>query len=188
MPDTIETLIATFRAELLRGFDELASGNAFVTDWYEETKTTIAVIHRVAWMVGQGSKELLPSAEARIDQIVNTQNGFLEAFANEVADTLDEDTASWATWRNRIQMYGDAVYATASEGKYQYWTLPAHPGDGSQICLTNCRCHWEAHIDGPEEDLNGDFYWRLGGTDHCDTCVGNAARWNPLRIRDGVMQ
>ncbi len=165
-------------------FARLERGELSVAEWYDQTGDSLAVYHRVAWMAGAGTRTLSAAAEAAIERVVQEQLAYLENFAGEIADALDDEGAAWARWRQRAAMYGDAVYATASRGATALWQLPAHPADGSQICLTNCRCRWDANI-LDEEELDADFYWRLGGSDHCETCVANAARWSPLHIRGG---
>lgn len=63
--------------------------------------------------------------------------------------------------------------------------LPAYPGDGSTVCLTNCACHWE--LEPVEDEATGEIveweaYWTLGMTEHCPDCLERAEMWNPLRI------
>jgi len=63
--------------------------------------------------------------------------------------------------------------------------LPAYPGDGQTICLTNCACSWQIEEVYEGEVLTGwDCYWTLGivKTEHCDDCLDNTGKWNPLFI------
>jgi hypothetical protein len=55
--------------------------------------------------------------------------------------------------------------------------LPAYPGDGQTSCLSRCRCSWKilAHEDRWE------CWWKLNpAAEHCEECVANARRYDPL--------
>jgi len=57
--------------------------------------------------------------------------------------------------------------------------LPAQPGDGSTICKTRDRCHWEY------EQVEGGWNctWVLDpAAEHCETCLERAEEWNPLFV------
>jgi len=48
---------------------------------------------------------------------------------------------------------------------------------------TNCQCTWE--FEAVEENgavVGIDAYWVLGVSEHCGSCVENAAKWNPLHL------
>ena len=64
--------------------------------------------------------------------------------------------------------------------------LPAWPGDGTTICLTNCKCRWSINILSIER---GDYNatWRLGAAEHCRTCRQRARAWKKLRVRGGEL-
>jgi hypothetical protein len=56
--------------------------------------------------------------------------------------------------------------------------LPQYPADGSQICRDNCNCEWIIR----EFDDRWECTWKVNAGESCDTCLSNAARWNPLII------
>ena len=55
---------------------------------------------------------------------------------------------------------------------------PAHPGDGSTQCLTNCLCAWVYQRRGNEWNL----FWTLSPAEHCPTCLERAEIWNPYVV------
>ncbi len=63
--------------------------------------------------------------------------------------------------------------------------LPEYPGDGQQICLGNCRCHW-AH--NRIFDANGNLIriestWTLDArAQHCTSCLDNSVNYAPFIV------
>lgn len=79
----------------------------------------------------------------------------------------------------RSQMYMNSSREAFERGKTRAHgvpPLPAYPGDGQTRCLTNCKCEWV--FEPTETGVN--CYWKLNPAEHCDDCLNNAARWNPL--------
>lgn len=92
---------------------------------------------------------------------------YLRGFAAELGQLSDAQIAA------RAALYAGAVRATWSESRWAGVGLPAHPGDGSSECLTQCGCAW-AH-------RNDAYYWERGKNDSCPTCVSREARWHPYQ-------
>ena len=88
---------------------------------------------------------------------------------------------------NRSTLYVEAGTASGERGKvvsYRRFTdeLPEYPGDGNQICRTRCRCHWRFNFNTSDRSFYHAF-WRLNArAKHCNTCLGNVVRWNPITI------
>jgi len=59
--------------------------------------------------------------------------------------------------------------------------IPAHN------CLTRCRCHWRIEVLDKEKG-DYDCFWELSPVEHCQTCKERAKAWNPLQIREFIVQ
>lgn len=61
--------------------------------------------------------------------------------------------------------------------------LPAYPGDGQTVCLTNCRCNWRIEeVYDDEGNLAGwNCYWEIdAAAENCPDCQANHSKWYPL--------
>lgn len=174
--DEIFALVEMAMTEIRKATDSLASGNLTVKAWHEQMVDILCAYHLAGWYI---SNEDDPDDEQMgiLANAVADQLDYLAGFRDELKDEAD-DTLSMA-YRNRAEMYGRAV-------KISYWIgvtggieLPFYPCERC-ICHTNCGCGWQI------EAVEGgwDATWRLGATDHCDTCK-ERAKLKPLRIRDG---
>ena len=120
---------------------------------------------------------------------------YLDNFANEIQDTLvtnlgfpqaDRPTIDNMRWR--AEMYGQSITQAYWRGENnEKPPLPAYPGDGTTLCMTRCRCEWVWTMEDYE---NGDFdvVWSKKPEENCSTCLERAQLWNPLQIRNWVIQ
>jgi len=120
--------------------------------------------------------------------MLREQYRWLDDFARLVAD----GALSEGQIRSRAAMYVNSAREAFERGLARAWgipenELPAHPGDGSTICLTNCACNWqhEEVLDTEDMLIGWDSTWELGPvkTKHCEDCLGRAQKWNPFEIR-----
>ena len=103
-------------------------------------------------------------------------NGYLKNLLNQIAN----GEVSYAQVNARLNMYINSANQALWKGYAKDLPdLPAYPGDGSTVCLTNCQCQWEII----EVEGGWDCYWRLGAAEHCPDCMERAGTWNPYRIR-----
>ena len=105
------------------------------------------------------------------------QNGYLRGFMESIAS----GNLSEAQIVARMNMYINSANQALWKGhaKDLPIDLPAYPGDGSTVCLTNCRCTWDLR---PVAD-GIDAYWQLGKSEHCPDCVERSQKWSPYKIR-----
>jgi hypothetical protein len=181
--DKMQTDFLDARADAV---DDLASGlvggDLTVQRWLEGMRDEVKVAHIGQYMFGRGGRNAMTDSDwGRVGQVVRQQYAFLQNFAEQVADGV----LSESQIRVRASMYVDAAHTAFGHGLAQAkgWPdLPAMPGDGSTVCLTNCDCDWVV------EPVEGGWNctWELGNTDHCDDCVGRADAWAPLFIADAA--
>ena len=107
------------------------------------------------------------------------KDGYLKGLLGQVAN----GEISHAQANARLKMYVNSANESLWKGfAKDLPPLPAYPGDGSTVCLTNCQCEWEI------QEAEGGFncYWRLGAAEHCPDCLLRADEWNPLFIPYGL--
>lgn len=63
--------------------------------------------------------------------------------------------------------------------------LPAYPRDGTTECLGNCVCAWHITKVGPKD---WDCRWVLESDEHCPQCARRSHVWQPLHIRNGIIE
>jgi hypothetical protein len=158
----------------------LAQGDMTVGQWQAAMRADIKSTIIDEYALGHGGRKTMTQAEwGRVSGLCREQYRYLDGFARAVAD----DTLSEAQIRARSIMYHDGAGVHAFEyGRSQALgvpKLPAYPGDGSTVCLSNCRCHWDIQ---PVEG-GWDCYWLTAGGKICPDCTTNASKWSPLEVR-----
>jgi hypothetical protein len=182
--DQLDAFLDDARNDMDELSQQLTDGEITVDEWYAEMERIITEQHFTAAMMGEGSTTLSPSVIATVLAAVAIQRRYLTAFADELR-AAQATQGQLPLFDARARMYAESAGASYWAARYREWPLPAMPGDGTTQCLTNCRCRWE--IDERGND-NADCYWELGVAEHCQTCIERARLWNPLKVRDGVVQ
>lgn len=174
----LNDLVGGLGAEIQSLMDLYAEGSLALQEWRSAMEALLARYHTAAFMAGTG-RQIIDAAERRLlDLYVAHQLDFLDRFAGEMGES-DEFLPKWAS---RAQLYAKAIKGSYWSGATEILPLPAHPGDGSTQCVTNCRCAWR--IEWLDRDAgDADCYWELSPVEHCQTCLVRARDWNPYRIR-----
>lgn len=115
--------------------------------------------------------------------------GHLDIFADEIA----AGKLSEAQIRSRARMYFESAKeayerANARARSGGELVLPAYPGDGQTVCLTNCHCTWEiVEVRDDEGNVIGwDCTWAVNhAVENCDDCLENGRKWAPLTVMAG---
>lgn len=131
------------------------------------------------YAMGAGGRNSMSHRDwGRIGAMVKEQYGYL----NNLIDQLAKGDISPAQANARLKMYANSANEALWKGYSKDMPpLPAYPGDGSTVCLTNCQCTWEI-VEVP----NGfDCYWRLGVAEHCPDCIWRSQNWNPYHLDYG---
>lgn len=164
--------------------DFVANGQIDPNDWRSQMQMQIKDEYIRQYMFGRGGRNrMTPSDWGSIGGMLAEQSPFLNAFTAEIeAGLLSEGQIS-----TRAQMYINSAREAYERGKsisygIAYGALPAYPGDGSTVCLTNDQCSWTiVQIQDENGSITGwECYWTLSpDAAHCTTCVTNATQWNP---------
>lgn len=165
--------------------DDLESGKITVDEWEARMLDELRKLHTTAYIIGIGGIALAsPEAFVAIAGIVEAQSVFLRKWAND----LRKETKHVASKiKSRAALYLNAANATlliALTDSLGIPRLPAYPGDGSSSCRSNDKCTWKFQkVDG-----GWDCYWTLHPAEHCPECLARSEAWNPLRVRNGVIE
>ena len=129
-----------------------------------------------------GLVNLSLSHQQEIERDNEIQLGYLSKFRRE----LDELSPKVAIQRSSLYAGATTVrYWRAHSKALGMPPLPAIPGV-STSCMSNCKCNWN-FIQLPGEG-NWDCQWRVSAVEHCDECLRRQRVFNPLEIRNGVVQ
>lgn len=172
---------AALRANALSS--DLSSGLITSTAWRDGMRRQIKDEVIRMYMLGRGGREQMTEADwGSTGGMIADQYRFLERFFNELP------TLSPGQIAQRSEMYLRSAREAFNRAKVRAFglnvqALPAYPGDGSTICLTNCGCDW--HLI-PFDNGTVLAYWRLGKEENCETCLARASAWNPLTLERSV--
>jgi hypothetical protein len=161
----------------------LASGDITVQEWLLRMRREVKQSYLVEYMLGRGGRHSMTQADyGRIGALLRNQYNYLQAFGEAVrTGQLSERQIA-----QRGGLYFSGAVQAYERGRSEAFgglVLPAYPGDGRSAsgagtqCRANCRCHWTIK----ERDAEWRATWRLGGAEHCDGCLANAAAWSPYR-------
>lgn len=134
--------------------------------------------------LGEGELEML-------NAILAFQFDKLAGFIQDIID--GELTPGQIAARAKMYIGSTRQGFERGRGRRLGWPeLPAYAGDGSTVCLTRCRCHWE----GRKLVDRWHFFWVLDYlAEHCTSpdvdaegrprgCLERGAFWNPLVVME----
>jgi len=184
---TLNTAATRFETRASRLAEALADERLTVQEWRLGMANEIADLHVAAYVVGAGGVDNLDAEDfAVLNAKLNEQLDYLNAWAAELENG---ELPSLKALQARQNLYAGAANATLYEAQAQSVglpALPAYPADGTSTCRTNDGCRWE--IVRLEGSGNFDCYWRLSPAEHCEICLERSRVWNPLKVRDGVIE
>lgn len=159
--------------------EQLFSGEINHQQWTLETRQEIKKSFLAQYMYAHGGRDSMTQADwGRTGAMLKKQYGFLRGFEQDLID----GKLSEAQAKARMQMYIKASRQAFEQGKaYARGVpkLPAYPGDGTTVCLSNCQCHW-SNEETPTEWLST---WTLGAAEHCPDCLDRADKWAPYKTQ-----
>lgn len=160
--------------------------------WERLMRAELKLSYIQQWLLGRGGVGEMDSNDwLEIVDLLNIQYGYLREFVTE----LVSESVTPGQLRNRSRMYFSSSRQAFEKGKGRAlgWPrLPAYPGDGSTLCVTNCRCDWSIARRGDKWLCT----WNLDSRPaviHCSSldedgmgrpygCIERAVKWNPLVI------
>ncbi len=154
-----------------------------IEQWDRSFLDSINAGNIAATSLAKGGLANLNQEDYRLIQRDNrTQSGYLRRFKRDI------DTLTPATALNRATLYTGATtsrYWTAHTRAIGLPLLPAMPGVRTS-CGSNCNCNWNIIQLAGLGDW--DCQWRVSKSEHCPECLMRQRTFNPLRIRNGIVQ
>ena len=179
------TLLDLFIAYLLEQTASLIVGEITIQKWVNHMRNEIRDGTTAQYLFGLGGKNVIDVLDiSALKRIIKSQWKFFQKFAEEIKN----GELSGSRILQRIGMYGEAITNGYEQAKAKTYgiRLPEYPADGSQACLSNCRCHWQLK-DDPKNNNYVLANWVLNpNAEHCVTCLNNSRKWNPLRVKKGA--
>ena len=162
--------------------DDLINSRITVQEWLLDMRKRVRNAHSAEYMLARGGRNAMFQTDLdALAEIVKEQFDFLQKFGQEVrAGNLSASQIS-----SRAEMYMEAATRSHEQAKAASYdiVLPEYPADGSQICKSRCRCRWEINV--LEDKVEA--YWLMNvSAKHCDSCIGNAAKWAPYVVETGA--
>ena len=153
--------------------------------WIKDTQSNIHKGMSAQYLFGLGGKNKVSMGNSvGLSTRISNQFTYFKKFSEEVWN----GELTGAQVMNRIRMYGEAStngYEAAKAHSHNL-EMPEYPADGTQDCLSKCRCHWR-YEDDPNNPNYALCYWVVNRrAEHCEACLENSREWNPLRQRKGV--
>jgi hypothetical protein len=178
-----------FRTEATRLAEQLANRTITLDEWYQGMAQRIRQNQLSARIAGVGTNNLSQADLQAVQAKTESELRYLQRFRTELQAQLD---AGQELNPNAIGARA-RQYAGASAEQFEIGIqealgmplLPVQPGVRTE-CMTNCKCAWRI------VELNGagnwDCFWDRNATDSCETCIARERTFNPLRIRQGIIQ
>ncbi len=174
-------LVAAAEAPARQLAADLVSGGITLDSWLIRMRGEIQRIFRAQYRLGFGLLDQKGISE--LAPLLQQQFQFLNRFALEIADNPDW-TAEHIGAR-AFQYFGASVQAyevanvRSRLGGVGSISLPEMPADGDQDCLSRCLCGWRVVLN--EAFTQASCTWVLDAeAEHCDSCLENSVKWNPL--------
>lgn len=158
------------------------NGKIPLSDWVLSMRQEIKISYIEQYLLGKGGRNNMTQADwGRVGNAIRRQNEYLQRFANDLMNK--QPPLSLAQIQARSRQYIDSstkMYERANALTRGMPDLPEYPADGNQNCHSNCKCRWNIK----EFDDRWECTWILDmEAEHCDSCLSNAQKWNPLVIK-----
>lgn len=160
-------------------------GEISLDAWYRQMARAINANITASRGVAVGGLDNLTAQDL---QAIELQTDEELRYLNRFRRDIESGSVSQAQALARAQQYGGSGFITYERGLQDLIGLPLLPAQPKvrTECRRNCKCSWD--IQQLEGNDNWDCYWRLSPAEHCDTCLTRARTFNPLRIRNGIIQ
>ena len=183
--DKVEKLIAQFARNSQKRTADLFAGTIDSDQWFNAMAAQIKRNRLAARAIGAGGFQNLTE-----DDIASAQRAARRelTYLTEFRKALENGTISEKQALVRVAQYGGGAREQAERGFQDAIglpALPAQPGVRTQ-CHKNCKCSWR--IDRLPGAGNFNCDWIRSPVDSCDTCKRREQVFNPLQIRNGIIQ
>jgi len=154
--------------------EQLMAGEISVEAWEMEFQLLLAGLYGDLFILGTGGTLMAADDMQPLVALMTQQFNYIR----DILVPMLEADASAAMLAYR----SDNFLRSAQQAFWAAWeraagiTLPAHPGDCSTVCCTNCHCWWRVEWDGE----GWVAYWELlSGLENCPDCEERGQMWYP---------
>ena len=160
--------------------EQLLDEEISIQDWVLEMRQIIKETYISQYVMAKGGRHNMTASDwGRIGNMMapRGQYMYLNRFAQDI---IDKDLSlGQIVYRSRLYVNSGTQAFERAKAALHGIRLPTYPADGSQVCMSNCKCSWE--ITRVDDEYH--CFWRLNSNaEHCDTCQGNAARYSPYVV------
>ena len=156
----------------------LVDGEVRIDRWVLDFRQRLKKTYIDQYVLSRGGRQAMTQSDwGRVGRMLRDRYGYLNRFA--------EDIKTGSLSNKQIAARGELYFKSArqafergKEASAGMPRLPAYPGDGSTVCLSNCQCHWDV------QETEGEWLatWTLGAAEHCPDCIERSNDWAPLRL------
>lgn len=165
----------------------LANGTITLAEYNRLLKMRVEEAYTNQGRLGRGGDNAMTEEDyALLTAMLILEFAAIDDFTNRIGQGLYTQAQITNYSRNFIHGSVTAYERMNAHAHGLMTALPQYPGDCQTRCCKGCKCTLDIRqLTGNE---NFDVYWMLGRADHCADCLRQNARWNPLRIRNGIIQ
>lgn len=157
---------------------QVANSEITLQQWQMGMRQVIKDTYINEYMLSAGGRNAMTQSDwGRVGQMVREQYEYLDRFAGDIANGRYTESGIAA----RARMYPESASQAYERGNAESRgmpQLPAYPGDGSTVCLSNCKCSWAIK----ETDAAWLCTWKIAPAENCPDCLDRAQRWAPLVV------
>lgn len=188
-PATLRNLRETYNVKRAGVVVDLAgqvkAGSLSHSEWVMAMRQEIKTQYINQYVMARGGLGNMTQADyGRVGRMLRTQYGYLNEFGAAMTNNPQ--------WSERYIAARSQLYLNSSTQAYEVANqmarglppLPAYPGDGKTVCLSNCNCYWDIR----EDEEAWYCTWMLTASEHCPDCVDNSRMYNPLTIPKMAMR
>ena len=160
----------------------LVDGDMRLNSWVLDFRQRLKTVYIDQYLQARGGRNAMTQEDwGRLGGLLKNQYEYLNRFADDIA--AGKLSAKQIAQRGDLYFKSARqAYERAQEISLGMPRLPAYPGDGSTVCLSNCACTWDIR----ETETEWLATWTLGPTEHCPDCDRRSREWAPLRLPKGV--
>lgn len=161
------------------------AGEITTRQWYDAMASQIRQNRLGARALGVGGVDNLSAKDLEeVARVTRRELSYLAQFRDAIDNELITERQAMA----RSAMYFGGAREQAERGFQDAIGLPPMPAEPGvrTICRRNCKCSWQyVKLDG---NGNWDCFWKRSPVDSCETCIARERAFNPLKIRNGIIQ
>lgn len=149
-----------------------------IQEWTLEMRQLIKETYIGQYVLASGGRNKLGPADwGRVGAQVRSQYAYLQGFAQDIVNGRYNSAAAIAARAGLYINSSTQMFERGNAARHGL-TLPAYPGDGSSVCVTNCRCYWDIEEMGEEWHCT----WVRTAEESCKTCIERAETWAPYVV------